>query len=90
MRFKKVRGRGDNNSYQCYAEVNRWCFEAGKMKATEKRLARIDEPHEKESRGHPGCWGVFFVGGYANEGASYLIKITDKIKKLAKEYRNNE
>ena len=81
MIFKKVKGRGYSISYQCYIT---------ERDGSTSRIARIDEPHHKELRMYAPYWSVLFVGHSANGNASNLLKITNKIKKLAKEYRDND
>lgn len=76
MKFKKQRLYGESYSYQCYINKN------GK----DVRVARIDEPHDRECKRYANNWSVVFVGKFANGNVHNLLKITNKIKKLAKGY----
>ena len=78
MRFKKVKTIG-GFSYQCYFTP---------YDSKEIRIARIDEPHLERHKEFAERWSVNFVGGYANGEVRQLLKITNKIKKLSKEYRD--
>jgi hypothetical protein len=77
MRFKKNNDRGSIGSYQCYV-VNR--------DGSTTRIARIDEPWEEKNKGFARFWSVYFVGKHIDGNVGNLLKITNKIKKLAKGY----
>ena len=79
MKFKVVNGRGYTTSYQCYG------FDTYKNEYV--RVARIDEPICQSLRAYADQYSVNFVGGYGNGNVTNLLKITNKIKLLAKSYR---
>ena len=80
MKFKKQQLYGHSYSYQCY--INR--------EGKDIRVARIDEPHDKESKCYANTWSIVFIGKFANGNVHNLLKITNKIKRLAKDYCNEK
>ena len=90
MRFKKTKGSGYSVSYQCYASIPIFDHKEGKMAYKEVRIARIDEPHNRELLGVDVAWSVNFVGGHANGEITNLIRIINKVKKLAKSYLSDK
>jgi len=80
VKYKKT-SYGPLTSYQCYDDHHTY---------PTKRIARIDEPLEGRFKGNSANYIVTFVGGEANGLADNLLRITNKIKKISKSYRDKE
>ena len=80
LKFKKA-SYGSWPGYQCYMT---------NADGSTTRIARINSPFKKELRGDINLWDITFVRGQQSGEIRNLLLIISKIKKLAKEYRDNE